>query len=167
MSKSTAGPPKHSPVHTCIPVSQHFPIAGPPAMNSIVTVKLDYLDIARYADRVGPADRGHNRSKNNVLNARFAAGREVEVGDPCVFIDRYGREVGWYLPEILTAQRKVGTCALPSSIDCVAGLTLPFRQLPNARPRCCGLLSARRVTAKSPVTMTSGAAMIGRAKRSR
>ena len=97
-------------------------------MNSIVTVKLDYLDIARYADRVGPADRGHNRSKNNVLNARFAAGREVEVGDPCVFIDRYGREVGWYLPEILTPQRQVRTWPLPFSIHCTAALTMAFRK---------------------------------------
>ena len=68
---------------------------------------MENLDIARYADHVGPADRGYSAKRNAYLNNRFPPAQVTDAGDPTVFIDRFGREVGWYLPEILTPERQV------------------------------------------------------------
>lgn len=55
---------------------------------------------------------------------------DAAVGDPSVFIDMFGREVGWYLPEILTPAREV--CASPYELHCLCMLIPPSRRRPSA-----------------------------------
>lgn len=69
-------------------------------------VRLDW-DMARYAARLGPQDRGRNKRKNESLANAYPNPNIGEVTQPATIVDKDGRLVGWYLPGLLSAETQV------------------------------------------------------------
>lgn len=91
-------------------------------------VRLDW-DMARYASRLGPGDRGRSTKKNNTMANAYPNPNIGEVKEPATIVDRDGRLVGWYLPGLLSTDMQVSMCrSMVVTLTDVVALERPTRR---------------------------------------